>query len=149
MSLLFDVSPEEPARPKRRRAVAATEPARPAPAARTYEATTLGRLDGQVACLDQTCRAEAHDIVEEDGGHWRLECCLCGTGQWVPARPGVLAPASTRFVFHSGRFAGLSIDEAAMQPRGMDYVRWAAAEHPKKAVRSACERWLAESGAGL
>lgn len=143
MSRLFDDEP-------RRRRKAAPDPL-PAAAPPTVasEVTTLGRFDDRVACLDQTCQATTHDIVAEDRSRWRLECCLCGTGQWVPAVPGVLAPQSARFVFASGRFGGLSIDEAAMQPRGMDYITWAAQEHPRQAVRKACESWLAQSGAGL
>lgn len=154
MSLLFDIPPDEPKKAKKKpaRPGPALEPA-PAPAPREVPhiamPATLGRLDGTVACLDQTCQGLSHDIVADDRGQWLVECCLCGTGQWLPAIPGVIEPPKGKFVFHAGRFAGLTIDQAAAQPRGLEYLEWAAREHPKQAVRKACETWLADSRGAL
>ena len=151
MSLLFDTSPQEPERkkPKKRAGEPATvkEPAAapmplPLPA---VAIPPLGRLDEGVACLDTSCQAECHDIVEEIKGQWRLECCFCGTGQWVPVIRGHLPPAAEGgdFVFRGGRFDGQTIAEASRSARGLDYIKWAAAEHPRPAVKKACETYLA------
>lgn len=148
MSLLFDTSPQEPEkkRPKKR----AAEPAPPAPAAAAYvppavAVQPLGRLDGGVACLDQSCQARCHDILDEVRGQWLLECCFCGTGQWVPVVRGHLPPPAEGgdFVLRGGRFDGQTLSQASRSARGMDYIRWAAAEHPRPAVKKACETYLA------
>ena len=147
MSLLFDTSPQEPERKKSKKR--AVEPAPAATAAvvglPSVAVAPLGRLDEGVACLDAACQAECHDIIDEDRGKWRLECCFCGTGQWVPVIRGHLPPPAEGgdFVFRGGRFDGQTIAEAARSARGMDYIKWAAAEHPRPAVKKTCETWLA------
>ena len=107
----------------------------------------LGRLDSGVQCGDTTCRAECHDITDEDRGYWRIECCFCGTGQWVPVVKGHLPPPAegADFVLRGGRFDGQTIGEVARSSRGMEYITWAAEEHPRQAVKKACRTWLAES----
>jgi len=150
MSLLFDTSPQEPQKKNGRRAkkVAEPEPAVlvvPPQAASAEAPAPIGRLDGVVACLDQNCRAECHDILDEDRGQWRLECCFCGTGQWVPVVKGHLPPPAegADFLLRGGRFDGQTIGEAARSSRGRDYIAWAAKEHPRPAVKKACETYLA------
>jgi hypothetical protein len=107
--------------------------------------TMLGRIDGVYECADTSCRGASMDIVDEYRGQWHVECCFCGTGSREPVIAGHLSPRSKEeFVFHGGRFDGQTIDEAMMQPRGRDYVKWAAAEHPRQAVRDACKRRLDE-----
>ena len=105
----------------------------------------LGRLDDAVSCLDQNCQAQCHDILDEDRGQWRLECCFCGTGQWVPVVKGHLPPPAEGgdFLLRGGRFDGQTIGEAARSSRGRDYIAWAAKEHPRPAVKKACETYLA------
>jgi hypothetical protein len=76
---------------------------------------------------------------------WLIQCCFCNTSQWVAVIKGHLETKPTEFQFHDGRFAGLTIDEAAAHPRGMDYVQWAAKEHKRLAVKTACETWLAKN----
>ena len=149
MSLLFDTSPEEPQKKKpRKRAV---EPAPPqAPAAYVPPAgavAPIGQLDSGTPCLDESCQAECHDIAEEIKGQWLLECCFCGTAQWIPAIRGHLAPPAegADFVFRGGRFDGQTISQTSRSARGLDYIKWAAAEHPRPAVKKACETWLASS----
>jgi hypothetical protein len=151
MTLLFDTSADEPTRRKARARKAArpeteTEPPKnallnigksaPAP---------LGVLDDSVACVDSRCQAQCHDIIDEVRGQWFLECVFCGTGQWVPAVRGHLPEpvAGGDFVLRGGRFDGRTIAAAARDPRGMDYLRWAAKEHPRPAVQKACETYLA------
>lgn len=151
MSLLFDTSPEEPQPKKSRKRAAEPAPPAPAEAVATLPAVAvqpLGRLDEGVACLDQSCQAQCHDILDESGGQWRLECCFCGTGQWIPVIRGHLPePAEGGdFVFRGGRFDGQTIAQSARTERGMDYIKWAAAEHPRPAVKKACETYLASLG---
>jgi len=146
MSLLFDTTPEEPTKKKTKKpkatqpAVAIAKPAtRATPAA---VAAALGRLDDGVSCADECCQSQCHDITEEDRGQWRLECCFCGTGQWVAVIKGHLKEKPVEFTFRDGRFAGQTIAEAATHQRGMDYLTWAAAEHPRQAVRESVKTWL-------
>lgn len=148
MSLLFDTSPQEPERKKAKKraaepVAAPSEP--PAFVPPDSPVAPLGRLDGTVACLDAACQAQTHDILDEVRGQWLLECCFCGTGQWVPAVRGHLPPPAEGgdFVFRGGRFDGQTIAESARTERGMDYIRWAASEHPRPAVKKACETYLA------
>jgi len=103
-------------------------------------AVILGRLDNHVAC--HRCLAACHDIVDDDGKEWLIECAFCGLKEWFPAIEGYLKPKETGFVFRDGRFAGRTIDEAAADPRGMDYIAWAAKEHKRQIVREACEKFL-------
>jgi len=103
-------------------------------------AVILGRLDNHVAC--HRCLAACHDIVDDDGKEWLIECAFCGLKEWLPAIEGYLKPKETGFVFRDGRFAGRTIEEAATDPRGMDYIAWAAKEHKRQIVREACEKFL-------
>jgi hypothetical protein len=151
VSLLFDTSPQEPANKKASRKakkVAETAPAALGEHPQTSLAAApapLGTLDDSVACVDSRCQAQCHDIIDEIRGQWLLECVFCGTGQWVPAVRGHLPEpvAGGDFVLRGGRFDGRTIAAAARDPRGMDYLRWAAKEHPRPAVQKACETYLA------
>jgi hypothetical protein len=153
MSLLFDTSPQEPERKKPKKRADEPAPPTPGPAVATLPAALvapLGRLDEGVACLDTSCQAECHDILDEERGQWRLECCFCGTGQWIPVIRGHLPPPAegADFVFRGGRFEGQTIAEASRSARGLDYIRWAASEHTQPAAKKACEIWLASMSAG-
>lgn len=158
MSLLFDTSPQEdaPKRKVRRRTqevVVAEEPSVSLPVTCHFR-PVIGRADEDgVACVDSRCQAECHDItdtrLDKKGVHWLLECCFCGTGQWIPAIDGRLdepaPPASTaagEFVFPNGqRGAGCTL--AAYYEKSPEYVRWAAANEPNEEIRKACETYLA------
>ena len=116
MSLLFDTSPQEPERKKAKKRAVEPAPPAPGPAAASLPAVAippLGRLDEGVACLDTSCQAECHDITDEDRGQWRLECCFCGTGQWIPVIRGHLPPPADGgdFVFRGGRFDGQTLSQ--------------------------------------
>lgn len=155
MSTLFDITPDEPQRrPARARKKDVPPHAenvevkkspfiyRPSPI------KALGRLDHTHECVDGRCRGTAHDIIHEDRGEWMIQCCFCNTCQWVPVIKEHLFPGKN-FVFRDGRFAGLTIDEAAEQPHGLEYVAWAAGEHKRDAVRKACKTWLDAREAAL
>lgn len=101
----------------------------------------LGRIDGHYQCLDEACGAWAMDILDAYRGEWAVQCAFCETMQTVPAVAGVLKERDD-FVLNSGRFAGMTLDEVAQEPRGLDYIRWAVAEHPREAVRAACKKHL-------
>jgi hypothetical protein len=153
VSTLFDISQQEPARDKKTRSRRpATSDGGKANIAPIYRAETpakairaLGKLDHTHECADALCRGSAHDIIHEDRGEWLIQCCFCLTCQWVPVIEGHLEPKSTEFQFRDGRFAGLTIDEAVALPRGLEYVLWAAREHKRPAVKTACETWLAKN----
>lgn len=150
---IADSAPEEQAKPRKvrsRRAkeTPAEEPREPQvftpPAAAVMP---LGRIDEGIECADSSCRGTMHDIMHE-GLHdlvglgfsepaWVVECILCGTGQWTKVVPGVLRPKQEEFTFRDGRYAGMTISEALTQPRGPDYLAWAAKSHPREAVRRA------------
>lgn len=152
MSLLFDIAPDEPEKKSRRKKSA--EPQKEAavfspavPALVKGHREFLGRADfDDIECLDESCRGTAHDIDDEDGSMWFLRCAWCGTGQWVKSRRTTAGKAEEQvFRMTDGRFAGLTLDDIASQSVGMDYISWAAKEHPRQAVKNACEIWLARS----
>jgi hypothetical protein len=152
MSFLFDTSPQEPQKKKGRKAAAkevfvepAAVPGLPLPPSSAEAPAPLGRLDDGVSCLDQSCQAQCHDILDEDRGQWRLECCFCGTIQWAPVIKGHLPPPAegADFLLRGGRFDGQTLGEVARSSRGQEYLAWAAAEHPRPMVKKACQTYLA------
>jgi len=155
METLFEMSPTEPvpAKKSRKKAVPPQEQnQRPEKKTLIYKGNppppairAIGKLDHTHECADALCRGSAHDIIHEDRGEWLIQCCFCLTCQWVPVIEGHLEPKSTEFQFRDGRFAGLTIDEAVALPRGLEYVLWAAREHKRPAVKTACETWLAKN----
>jgi hypothetical protein len=110
-------------------------------------AVVLGRLDSIAEC--HRCEAACMDIVEEEGREWQIECCFCGLKQWHPAIAGHLKPRDQGFVFNDGRFAGKTVEEAFVLPRGRDYVEWAAKEHKRPSVRDACAKFLLTAAAAV
>jgi hypothetical protein len=151
VTLLFDTSADEPTRRKARARKAAPVFLDDPPTKNALinigksAPAPLGVLDDSVACVDSRCQAQCHDIIDEIRGQWFIECVFCGTGQWVPAVRGHLPEpvAGGDFVLRGGRFDGRTIAAAARDPRGIDYLRWAAKEHPRPAVQKACETYLA------
>lgn len=147
-SLLFDTSPEEPERKKttRRKTEApvverASEPYSP----RLVSIKALATVDEGYPCLDETCRAECHDVIDECDGQWYLECFVCGTRQWIPQLRNLAAeesPEEERFVFSGGPFDGMEVDEVATMPRGIEYIEKCAETHKKAATKKACKSWL-------
>lgn len=150
MSTLFDVSPEEPTRRRGKRQVGNAVPTAPEVPSdpRIVVRPPIGRYD-EAVCADESCGASAHDVLDEVKRAWLLECCLCGVQQWVPAIAGYLKPREEEWRFHEGLFAGLSIAEARLEPRGADYLKWAAESHPRPIVREAVKKWIASNPGGL
>ena len=150
-SLLFDISDDEPVKKKgrsnRRKAAAAVETTAAFPPP-TYTAEILGQVRDLHECADTRCKSQQFDIIDDYKGEWKLECMICGTGQWVTAIPGILPdPEVEQFTFRDGIFEGRTIDEAAKEENGMDYIEWAASSHKRAAVQKACRTWL-DSRAG-
>lgn len=152
MSLLFDVSPDEPTRrrsaPKRTNALQ-TVPEKEPEKAPIYIGNCpprailpIGMIEHTYDCADGACGTQCHDILHEDAGQWYLSCVFCGTGQWVKAIKGHLRPREQEFVLRDGRFAGLTLPEVEKQPRGLDYLKWAAESHPRPTVKEACRKHL-------
>ncbi len=152
MSLLFDVSPDEPTRRRgsaKRPSAPQTVPEQEPEKTPIYigELPTrailpIGMIDHTYDCADGRCGTQCHDILHEDHGEWYLACVFCGTGQWVKAIKGHLKPREQEFVLRDGRFAGLTLAEVEKQPRGMDYLKWAAESHPRSMVKDECKRHL-------
>jgi hypothetical protein len=158
MSLLFDVSPDEPTR-KRARARKAVPP--PVEISEPEKSLSfigesparailpIGTIDHTYDCADAACGTQCHDILHEEHGEWYLVCAFCGTGQWVKAIKGQLKPREQEFVLRDGRFAGLTLAEVEKRPRGMDYIQWAAQSHPRQAVKDQCKKHLDSAKATL
>lgn len=155
MSMLFDISPteESPRRPSRKKAepekpekIASFAPARdhrfvPAP-------KPLGRIDHTYRCIDASCQAECSDILVEDRGQWFIECCFCGTKQWVPviaaAAEEEREPEGSVFRLPHGvrdAFVGMTLDEVS-SAGGDWYIKWAAEKCRNAEVRDACKTYL-------
>lgn len=151
MDTLFDISPDEPIRSKGKRltraqpAAPVEEPEKPV-LLRTFQQDRailpIGMIDHTYDCADGRCGTQCHDILHEDGGQWYLSCVFCHTGQWVKAIKGYLKPQERTFVLRDGRFAGLTLPEVERQPRGLDYLRWAAVSHPRPTVKEMCKKHL-------
>jgi hypothetical protein len=156
MSLLFDVSPDEPVRKRSTRSKSRAAPTgSEEPSLKTpylYREITgrLGTIDDDTyACPHPRCGAGAHDILLEDGKEWLIACAFCGSTQRVTAIAGHLKPKPEEFRFRDGLFAGMTPAEAAREPRGPDYLSWAAENHPRPAVRDAVKNHLDGLGKGL
>lgn len=152
MSLLFDISPTDEPQPRKARKTARGERAVaavlvPVSPALQRPDQFLGRLDDDVACLDQNCQGQCHDVTHKFADSWRIECCYCGTGQWIDAREEPEEGATECFTFPDGRFLGLRIEEAAVHPRWPEYCKYAAQNHAELAVRETCQKWLADNPA--
>jgi len=152
MSLLFDVFPDEPTK---KRGSAKRTNARPSEPKQEPEKTLsyigqlptraflpIGTIDHTYDCADAACGTQCHDILFEDHGEWYLSCVFCGTGQWAKAIKGHLKPREQEFVLRDGRFAGMTLAEVEKQPRGLDYLKWAATSHPRSMVKEACKTHL-------
>lgn len=97
-------------------------------------------LDDLHRCIDATCASTCHDIVDVRRGKAKIECFVCGTGQWVDAPSSAASDKGEFRLPPGGRFAGLTISEAAAEPAGLEYIRWRA----DKKNCTACKTWLAK-----
>lgn len=156
MSTLFGAHDEQPKKRGGRRKNA-DEPTVDVPrvfvpsgSAVVFSAEVLGRMDDSVECLDDRCKAKCHDVVWKGSKQWRLECCFCGTGQYIPAveEPVVEEPepeVSEEFRFprdSRSEFVGLTVAQVASTPAGLAYVRWASQKSASQAARDACKSFL-------
>jgi hypothetical protein len=151
MDMLFDITPDEPTRSsKKRPSLARADAVQVVQETPIYKADSrpqrailpVGMIDHTYDCADAACNTQCHDILHEEHGEWYLSCVFCGTGQWVKAIKGHLKPRGQEFVLRDGRFAGLTLDEVEKQPRGLDYLKWAAESHPRPMVKEACKKHL-------
>lgn len=152
MTLLFDVSPDEPTRKRgsAKKSNAQLPEQKPEPEKTpsfvgelpTRAILPIGTIDHTYDCADAACNTQCHDILHDEHGEWYLSCVFCGTGQWVKAIKGHLQPRDQEFVLRDGRFAGLTLAEVERQPRGLDYLKWAAESHPRPIVKEACKKHL-------
>jgi hypothetical protein len=155
MRLLFDTSPTEETGKVRKKRIAprpaavATPAAENAPKIFSVPTRIMGRVDGEVAGVCLNCEAQCHDIIANEKGRWFLECCLCGTGQWILAiddrldEPEPEPGGSGVFAWpeDGSRFSGKSLDE--IKP---EIISWAAENEPNESVKKACQEYLAGIG---
>lgn len=94
----------------------------------------LGASYGEFECF--RCAGDSFEAMQADRGFWMLWCCLCGARQWEPA------PERDEFVLPEGRFKGCTLDNAATQEGGRDYITFMAAKSKIKRVREKCQEWL-------
>jgi hypothetical protein len=159
MSYLFDVSPDEPVKGKAKRRAEEPRPTEAvfsAPVAAPERPEYLGKADG-VPCLYSPCGCACNDITDvglhrlngkEYEPAWRLECVVCGTGQWIAplddrfdAKPEPEASSPDAFVFDDGPFKGKTIDEVFSE-YGTKVVQMLAQDRHHPAWRAACQSWL-------
>jgi len=145
MTLLFDTSPDEPTKKRKGRRAAAAEVPEPTATTAAWSlpvvpTVLLGKIDDHYEC--SRCAAKAHDILAEDGKEWWVACAFCGLMSWERAVAGHLKPKAKEFVFSDGRYAGKTLSEAAADPRGLEYLRWAAENHKRPTVRDVCRTHL-------
>lgn len=150
MSLLFDITPDEPKKQRKAKAAPAPEPVLQEPAVTAVPAfvvsASIGVIDGHFEC--HRCGGQAHDILLESGKEWWVECCYCGLFSWERAVKGHLKPSAGDFVFADGRYAGKTVAQAAAEPNGIDYLTWAATNHKRPSVREVCRGHLDSLKAG-
>jgi hypothetical protein len=152
MTLLFDVSPDEPTRKRgggKRTGAPQAVPQKESEKEPSFigqfptrPILPIGTIDHTYDCADAACGTQCHDILHEDHGEWYLACAFCGTGQWVRAIKGHLQAREQAFILRDGRFAGLTLAEVEKQPRGLDYLKWAAESHPRSMVKEECKKHL-------
>lgn len=109
----------------------------------------IGKVDDVFVCGDPECESACFDVLEEtDDEEWLVECAFCGMGMWVKEIPGYLDddPDDEAFRFRDGRFQGMTLAAASRDPRGIEYIKWAASTHKRPAVREACKNFLDTSG---
>lgn len=146
---LFDVGERRKKRPVARPEQTPERPFEPAYKRDFVAVLPIGKIDDTYACIDDACGAECHDIISEDGGQWYVECAFCGSGQGVRALREKAPQKEGEFVFRDGRCAGKTIAQAASDPFGLDYLRWAAQSHPRPTVREACRKHLDHAAGDL
>jgi hypothetical protein len=145
---LFPIAPDEPTKrkPARKAAPKPAEAAAPAlpPRERKPAIKPVGQIDGEPCdgrAFGEPCGTTLRDIFYEDRDEWLTGCWVCGCVRWMPVVPGHLPERST-FVVHGGRFDGLTFDEIAEQPRGMDTIRLYAADAKKPTIQREAKKWL-------
>jgi hypothetical protein len=95
------------------------------------------KMDDRTNC--DRCHARCHDFVREKKGEMLLQCCFCGETKWVFGQvPSQKAAVDLRLKY--GRYAGKTLAEIVVEPRGEEYLRLLAADTPK--LRGPIEEFL-------
>lgn len=113
---------------------AAVAPA-PAPPARAIR--PLGDIEADPC----DCGTSLWEIVDEWRGEWAVECWACYRRRKMAVVVGYLKPRSD-FTLRDGRFAGMTLDEAAEEPHGLEVLRVYASGHRRPEVREAVRKFL-------
>lgn len=150
MSLLFDVSESGGKKSARARAKEAPPPT---PEQKPKKTAYLYRESGESAgSTDDThicdrCGSSPHDIIRHEDSESLIGCVYCSLMTWVPRiRQPHAGPE--QFRFRDGLFAGKTPAEAALEPRGQEYLTWAASSHPRPSVRQAVKTYLDSMAVG-
>ena len=144
---LFDIAPDEPQRKRSARPAATDAPqisSAPLPRRPSAAIKPIGEIDGEPCdgrAFGEPCLATLRDIFHEDRGEWLTGCWVCGAVRWMPVVPEHLPERST-FVVHGGRFDGMTFDEIAEQPRGLDTINLYAADAKRPTIQREAKKWL-------
>lgn len=149
--LLFDISPEEPEKTKKKQKRAAkTPPPEHDPGPMPPAATDGGPIPANVGVVApgpvcERCGATSYwDVLRDTGKIKELGCGFCCHHQVVKSADYAVLH-SGEFVFLSGRYPGMTVAQVLKQAGGIDYIRWASENHKDIATRTACKEALCSS----
>jgi hypothetical protein len=144
---LFDIAPDEPQRKRSARPAATDAPqVAPAPLPRRPSAAIkpIGEIEGEPCtckAFGEVCNTTLWDIFYEDKGDWLVGCWACGAVKWTPVVMGHLPDRST-FIVRGGRFDGMTFDQIAQEPRGLDTIKLYAGDVKRQSLCTEAKKWL-------
>ena len=141
-----DTAPEDAGGKKARKKAAPSVVAdEPSPVQQPPAPEKPHRILGEVQDVACLCGTSWWEILEDHRNWWVVWCMACFRQRCMDAVPGVL-PERSDFVVHDGRFAGMTLDEIAEQPRGIDTIKVYAKGHKSPAVQAAAKKFLDDRG---
>ena len=144
---LFDIASDEPQRKRSTRPTAADEPTpavAPLPRKPSPIFKPIGEIEGEPCtckAFGEVCNTTLWDIYYEVDGDWLVGCWVCGVVKWMPVVVGHL-PDRSSFVVRGGRFDGMTFDQIAQQPRGVDTIKLYAGDAKRQSICIEAKKWL-------
>lgn len=140
-----DTTAPEDATPRRGRRGPRPSPVADSPAESAVVAPALParaiRPLGDIEGAPCDCGTSLWEIMDEWRGEWKVECWACYRRRKMAVVVGHLKPRSD-FTLRDGRFAGMTLDEAAREPHGLEVLRVYASGHKRPEVREAVRKFL-------
>ena len=147
---LFDIAPEEPERERAHRKHIAIAPQAvgtglltPAVERRPLS-KPIGEIEGEPCAgraFGAACGTTTWDIYCQVGKEWIVGCWVCGDTRRMPVVAGHL-PDRTEFVVSSGRGQGMTFDQIALEPRGIDTIKCYSRDTKQPHLQKAAAAWL-------